>query len=91
MAKYRIISWRGIPTAVKATDERGASVTRQLPPYFQQEVDRVAMAEGITGSDEYLEAWRWSAEAEREGTAEEVAEMLAAELAADWRKAQGRA
>ena len=48
------------------------------------------MAAGLFGSDEYTNAFRWSASQERAGTAEEVAAAVAAELdaqhpAIDWR------
>jgi hypothetical protein len=91
MARYRTLSWRDIPATVHATDGSGASATRQLPPFFQQEIDRVAMAEGIVESDAYLDAWQWSAELDRDGTADEVAEAIATELAASWREAHPRA
>lgn len=87
MATYRIMSWRDIPTQVKATDEDGTSASRQLPPFFQQEVDRVAMREGLIDSDEYLEGWSWSEPMERPGGAEAVAEAVADEAAAAWRAA----
>jgi hypothetical protein len=48
------------------------------------------MAEGMVESDAYLEGWSWSPELEREGPAEEVAEALAAELAAAWEREHGR-
>lgn len=49
------------------------------------------MAAGLTGSDAYTEQFRWSEPEERPGTAQEVAEAVAAELDArypqiDWRK-----
>jgi hypothetical protein len=62
-----------------------------LPPFFQQEIDRVAMAEGLFGSDEYLEAWVWSDEAEREGSAETVASAVAREVDEAWRRENDRA
>jgi len=86
MATYRVMSWRGIPSQVKVTDDTGASVSKSLPAFFQQEIDRVAMAEGLIGSDEYLEAWGWSEEAEREGDAEAAAEALVLELDVAWRR-----
>jgi hypothetical protein len=79
MARYRVMSWRGIPSQVKATDEAG-SATRMLPNKWQQEIDRIAMREELTGTDEYLEQWGWSAESERAGSADEVAEAVLAEL-----------
>jgi hypothetical protein len=85
MARYRIMRWRDIPAQVTATDQAGSTVTRQMPPTFQQEIDRVAMREGIIASDAYLEAWAWSAEAEREGDADSVADAVVAELVEAWR------
>ena len=90
MATYRVMSWRGIPSQVKVTDDSGTTVSRMLPAFFQQEIDRVAMAEGLAGTDEYLEAWQWSDEAHRDGgSAEEVAKVVAAELEERWRRERG--
>jgi Virulence factor len=91
MARYRVMSWRGIPSQVKATDDTGASASRMLPPFFMQEIDRVAMAEGLADSDEYLESWDWSDEMTRDGSAHEVADTIAEEAAATWRRENGRA
>ncbi len=90
MASYRVMSWRGIPSQVKATDDSGATESRMLPPFFQQEIDRVAMAEGLADTDEYLEAWAWSEEATREGTAQEVAGAVAQEVGEAWRRENDR-
>jgi hypothetical protein len=87
MARYRVLSWRTIPTQIRVTDETGARVDRAMPRWFMQEVGRISMREGLAGTDEYLAAFEWSPEAEREGTAGEVAEALAAELAAAWGRA----
>jgi hypothetical protein len=81
VATYRVMSWRGIPSQVKVIDDTGATVSKMLPAFFQQEIDRVAMAEELVGSDEYLEAWTWSDEIERE---------LAAELTAAWQRENAR-
>ncbi len=90
MASYRVMSWRGIPSQVKATDDNGATVSQMLPPPFQQEIDRVAMAEGLADSDEYLEAWAWTEELSRDGSAEEVAKAVAEEVGEAWRQENGR-
>lgn len=81
------MTWKGIPTQVKATGADGAKASRQLPTFFQQEIDRVAMAEGIIESDEYLDAWTWSESQERDGDADAVADAVASEVAAEWRAA----
>ncbi len=86
MVSYQVLSWRGIPSAIKVVDEADAVVRRQLPAFFQQEIDRVAMAEGLIDSDAYLEEWTWSEATERDGGAEEVAAALVEELAEQWRR-----
>ena len=90
MASFRVMSWRGIPSQVKATDDNGATVSQMLPPPFQQEIDRVAMAEGLADSDEYLEAWAWTEELSRDGSAEEVAKAVAEEVGEAWRQENDR-
>jgi len=56
-----------------------------MPDWFTQEVDRVAMRDGITGSDAYLEAFAWSDEMELPGAAAAVAEAVVERLATEWR------
>jgi hypothetical protein len=85
MASYRVMRWHGIPSQVQAAEGSGPPVTRQLPASFQQEIDRVAMAQGLIDSDAYLEGWAWSSPLEREGSPEDVATAVAAELADAWR------
>lgn len=38
------------------------------------------MASGLTGTDEYLDGFRWSEKEDRPGSAEEVASTVVAEL-----------
>ncbi len=81
MARYRIIHWRNIPSLVEAVDgER--TVRRPLSQRFQDLIDAVAMREGASDSEAYLEGWGQEAEAERPGSAQSVAEQVAAELEA---------
>lgn len=82
MARYRVLAWRDIPTQVRVTDDAGARVDRAMPRWFMQEVSRITMREDLAGTDDYLAAFEWSAEVERAGSAEEVADALVAELAA---------
>jgi hypothetical protein len=84
VARYRVLSWREIPTQVQATDGTGVRVSRALPDRFMQEVDRVAMRDGLTGTDEYSGLFAWSPYREREGAAADVADEVAAELIAGW-------
>jgi len=87
MAKYQVMSWQGVPSQIKVTDDSGAVVKRQMPAFFQMEIDRVAMAEGLIDSDAYLDAWVWSDAAERDGSAEEVADALVHEVGEAWQRA----
>ena len=67
MARYRILSWRDIPTQVEASDETGAVAKRPMPKWFMYEVSRITMREGLAGTDDYLDAFTWSGETERAG------------------------
>jgi len=83
MAKYQILYWKEIPAQVKTYDGV-RPVSRPLPERYQIEIDRIAMEEGLTGSDEYLNQWHWTAKLDRPGTAAEVLESIAQELIALW-------
>ncbi len=69
-----------MPSQVKVFEEGKAPVSRQMPASFQAEITRIAMAEGIVGTDDYLSHWQWTPIIEREGSAEEVADALVHEL-----------
>ena len=58
----------------------------QLPDRFQERIDLMAARRGLQEADAYLAEWKWSDEEDREGSAEEVAEAVRAELEAqaDW-------
>lgn len=85
MARYRILSWGDIPAQLKVVDgERGRPLSVALDDWFTQEIDRVAMREGLAGTDAYLERWSWSEYRERPGSAEEVAGEVVCELEAEW-------
>ena len=91
MASYRILAWRDIPTQVRVTDETGARADRKLPPWYMQEISRVTMREGLAGSDDYLSEFAWTDPVERDGTADEVADAVVAEIAASFgRTREGR-
>jgi hypothetical protein len=74
-----------VPSQIKVEDSSD-DVTVNLPDRFQARIDALAAERGLSGSDDYLAQWQWSDEQEREGTAQEVADALRAELesAADW-------
>jgi hypothetical protein len=80
MARYQILYWQDVPSVVKAFGDDGGEVKRQLPEWFQQEIDQRAMVQGLTGSDAYLEQWRWGEIEERPGTPDEVLDAVEREL-----------
>ena len=80
MTTVRVLYWQEIPSLVRATAEDGAQVSRQLPDWFQQEIDRVAMEQGLVGSDAYLEQWHWAEPEERDGAVNDVLDAVEAEL-----------
>jgi hypothetical protein len=56
-----------------------------MPDWFGQEIDRVAMRLGLSGSDDYLDGFEWSDELEEPGDAGEVADAVVARLDAQCR------
>jgi hypothetical protein len=80
VAKYQILYWQDVPSVIKAFDGGGTEVRRQLPDWFQQEIDKRAMVQGLTDSDSYLEQWRWGDVEERPGTPDEVLDAVEHEL-----------
>ena len=81
MATYHVIAWRNIPATVEASDG-GETVTRQLSERFQMLIDSVAVQLGLHDSEAYLEAWERSEATERPGSAQDVADAVAADLEA---------
>jgi Virulence factor len=80
VAEYRITSWREIPTMVTARDGAGATAKAALPDRFQEAVDEAAMRQGLIGSDAYLEGWGQGPWQPADGSPDEVASRVAAEL-----------
>jgi hypothetical protein len=90
VAEFQVLYWHDIPLQVRAGNRRNR-VSFELAPRFQAAIDQAAMASGLIGTDEYLDGFRWSEIQEREGSAEEVAATVVAELDAsypqiDWQK-----
>jgi len=79
MAKFKILYWQEVPSQVKAEDDLD-ELSLPLAQRFMERIDRLAGERGLQGSDDYLAHWRWSDEEEREGSAQEVAEAVKAEL-----------
>jgi hypothetical protein len=90
VAEFQVLYWHDIPLQVRAGNRRNR-VSFELAPKFQAAIDQAAMASSLIGTDEYLDGFRWSEIQEREGSAEEVAATVVAELDAsypqiDWQK-----
>src|SRR5262245_65828629 len=66
---------------IEARDDAG-TVTRPLSDRFQQLIDSVAMQLGLQDQDAYLDLWARGDVLERPGSANEVAEAVAAEIEA---------
>jgi len=81
MATYKILYWQEIPSQIKVEDAEG-EVNVALDAKFMERIDQVAAERGKNSADDYLAEWRWSDEEERDGTAQEVADALKAELEA---------
>jgi hypothetical protein len=81
MATYQILYWRKIPAQLKVAGE-GKRLSHPLSDAYQVEIDRIAMEEGLEGTDAYLDQWKWSEKFELAGTNREVADAVEAELRA---------
>jgi hypothetical protein len=82
MARYQILFWQDVPSVIKAFDDDGGQVSRQLPDWYQQEIDKRAMTQGLIESGAYLEQWHWGEIEERPGTPDEVLDAVERELEA---------
>ena len=78
--QVRVLYWQEIPSLIRVTSDDGTQVSRQLPDWFQQEIDRVAMEQGLLGSDAYLEQWEWREHGEVDGTDAEAVDAVYDEL-----------
>src|SRR5512144_2701199 len=86
MAKYRVIYWQHIPTMVTAVESDGGREVRvALPARFQAAVDAYATASGAVDDERYSDGWHKGAWQTRDGTAEAVANAVAAELEAEFK------
>ena len=82
MFEYQVLYWRDIPAQLKIHAGKRPK-SQPLADRFQVWIDRVAMAEGLTGTDEYLDLWQWSDRIEYAGKMEEALPALIAEIEAD--------
>src|ERR1700690_1635929 len=85
MAKYRITYWKHIPTAFMV-EGNGRTIKKQLSQKIQNAIDAYAMATGLTATEDYAKQYKRGDWIEREGTPEEVAEVLLSELELEFAK-----
>jgi 5-methyltetrahydrofolate--homocysteine methyltransferase len=79
MAEYQITYWKDLPTMVAAREGR-ERVKSELPPRFMVAVDEAAMRLNLVGSDAYMDGWHRSKWQPRDGTPQEIAAAVAAEV-----------
>jgi hypothetical protein len=85
MATYKILYWQEVPSQIRV-DDGADEITLPMPPRFLERIDMLAAKRKLQEADDYLAQWKWSDEEEREGSAEEVATAVMAELEsqAEW-------
>ncbi|MBC6408788.1 MAG: virulence factor [Rhodobacteraceae bacterium] len=81
MPEVVVVYWRDIPAQVIVGKGR-RSAKRQLPPRFEQAIDRAAMKVGLVGSDAYLTQWRKGAPYRVEGDPAVIVQAEAAQIEA---------
>jgi hypothetical protein len=85
MTKYRIFYWKHIPCSIVVEGD-GRQIKKQLSQKIQNAIDAYAMALGLTSSEDYSAQFKRGAWVEREGTPEQVADALLAELETEFAK-----
>jgi hypothetical protein len=77
VTRFQVLYWQDVPSLVRVFADDGSHVSHQLPDWFQQEIDRRAMEQGLIGSDAYLEQFRWGETEERTESADDVVAAVA--------------
>ncbi|MDB6027498.1 MAG: cobalamin B12-binding domain protein [Verrucomicrobiales bacterium] len=80
-SKFQILYWQDIPSEVKAWDDFD-EIKGSLPTRFAELIDESAQKQGLTTGDAYMTHLRWSDEAERAGTPQEVVDAIRKEMEA---------
>jgi hypothetical protein len=82
VTRFKILYWADVPSLIRVIDQDGTHMSRQLPDWFQQEIDRRAMEQGLIGTDAYLEQWHWSETQERPEPPDALVDAIAAQFRA---------
>ena len=85
MTRYRIFYWKHIPSSIVVEGD-GRQIKKQLSQKIQNAIDAYAMAVGLTSTDEYAKQYKRGDWIERDGSPEEVAQLLLAELETEFAK-----
>jgi len=83
MAKYRVFYWKHLPQSITVEGD-GRTIKKQLSQRIQNAIDAYAMAEGLTSTADYGAQFKRGNWIERDGTPEEVAESVLAQLETDF-------
>ena len=76
-----MLYWQDLPSEIKAWDNFD-EVKINLPNRFAEMIDAAAQKQGFIQADSYMAHLRWSEEAERAGSPQEVAGAVKKELEA---------
>ena len=79
MARYRIMYWKHIPQSFTVEGD-GRTLKKQLSQKIQDKIDAYAIVEGLTSTSDYAAQYKRGDWIERDGSPEEVAEAVLAEL-----------
>ena len=82
VTRFQVLYWQDVPSLVRVFADDGSHVSHQLPDWFQQEIDRRAMEQGLVGGDAYLEQWRWGEAQDRPEPPDALVEAVVAEFGA---------
>ena len=80
-AKYQVLYWQDIPSEIKAWNDHD-EIKISLDNRFAERIDHSAQKQGFIQADSYMAHLRWSEEAERPGTPQEVAASVKKEIEA---------
>ena len=83
MVDVVVVYWRDIPAQVIVGKGRSGA-KRKLTERFEQAIDRCAMKIGAKDADAYLAEWRKAPPYEVDGTQDEVADKIAAQIEAEY-------
>ncbi len=82
MARYRVFYWKEIPSSIVVEGD-GQTIKKQLSQKVQNKIDAYAMAVGLTSTDDYGAQYKRGTWIERDGSPEQVADAILAELEAE--------